>query len=183
MPTLRGQNVQTGAGNFMFLQSGAPVFDNLTVTNSLLVEGISAFENVDVSGIISLPGPGNAIGAAGANLALSSDADVVLDPGAGGFVTSLRPIRTTSTITANAGTATEAEIAASGVAVIASGTNNITVPFGGMSGATGRIIATITGNFNNAGAISVVPSFNEFYIFSQNIVSANTSIFWLVVHY
>jgi len=156
----------------------AAIDGTLTVGDATVIDG--ALTVGDATSLINLAGPGNFIGAGPANVVIASDATITLSPGPGLSVTTNGDSNASGIVRARFGSPAEVQIAAAGVAQITSGSNNVTVPFGGMT-VGGKILATITGNFNNAGAISVVPSINEFYIFSQNLVGANTNIFWMVI--
>ena len=151
---------------------------NLGVTGDIVVDG--ALTVGDTVSLINLAGPGNLIGSGPANIQIASDASISLTPGAGFSVNTDGPFNCSGVVTSRLGNPQQTSLFGSGMATIGTGSNNITIPFAGMT-VGGKILATITGNFNNAGAISVVPSINEFYIYSQNLVGANTNIFWMVI--
>jgi hypothetical protein len=151
---------------------------NLGVTGDAVIDG--ALTVGDTTTLINLAGPGNLIGSGPANIVIASDAQIGITPGAGFAVVTDGPLNCSGVITSRAGNAAETSLLGSGTATIPPGATFITVPFTGMT-ANGKILATITGNFNGAGAISAVPDANVFYIYSNAAVSANTNIFWMVI--
>jgi hypothetical protein len=151
---------------------------NLGVTGDAIIDG--AITVGTTSSLINLAGPGNLIGAGPANVTIASDAQINLVPGVGSAVVMDGAFNCSGVVTSRFGNAAQTSLLGSGKATILSGTTFITVPFTGMT-ANGKILATITGNFNGAGAISAVPDANVFYIYSDAAVSANTNIFWMVI--
>jgi len=151
---------------------------NLGVTGFAVIDG--ALTVGDTASFINLAGPGNLIGSGPANIAIASDAVISLTPGVGEAVVVDGDLSCTGIVTSRLADGSATSLVASGMATIPGGTTLSTVAFPGMR-ATGRALATITGNFNGAGALSVVPDFDNLLIFSQNAVSAPTTVFWLIL--
>ena len=164
-------------------QGGLPP-GNLDVSGNLGVSGFAVIDGALTVGtatsLINLAGPGNLIGSGPANIQIASDASIGLTPGVGSSVVVNGDFNCTEVVTSRSGDATATSLVASGTATIPIGTTLSTVAFPGLR-STGRALATITGNFNGAGALSVVPDFDNLFIYSQNAVSAATTVFWMII--
>jgi hypothetical protein len=148
------------------------------VTGDAVIDG--AITVGTTSSLINLAGPGNLIGAGPANVTIASDAQINLVPGVGSAVVMDGAFNCSGVVTSRFGNAVQTSLLGSGIATIPSSSTFITVPFTGMT-ATGKVLATITGNFNGVTALSVVPNINEFYIYAPGIPSAPTNVMWMVI--
>lgn len=151
---------------------------NLGVTGDAVIDG--ALTVGVTTSLINLAGPGNLIGAGPANITIASDASIGITPGPGFSVNTDGPLNSSGVVTSRLGNAQQISLHGAGIATIPNNSTFITVPFTGMT-ATGKILATITGNFNGVTALSVVPSINEFYIYAPVIPTNPTNVMWMVI--
>jgi predicted acyltransferase (DUF342 family) len=151
---------------------------NLSVTGNVVADGTLTVG--DTTSVINLVGSGNVIGAGPENIIIASDAVINLTPGVGESVVVDGDLNCTGIVTSRAGDASATSLVASGVATILNGTTITSVAFPGLQ-STGRALATIAGPINDAGGLSVEPFPDELIISSQDVVTADTNVFWMII--
>jgi hypothetical protein len=175
--TFASDATRAGASAPYFIPN-AGTLQSVTVDGTLDVSGLALFRsNITVDGIIALPGTLNGISSNGTtgNLLIAADNNISLATTTGSvFIDSFLTIAPLQ--------AREIQLFGTGQITIPSGANTFTLPVSGMSGATGRVIASISGAFNNAGAIAATAASNGIVFTTSGNVSADTFINFVITH-